>query len=56
VAHRIAAPELAGQLWKLHPVLAAPGAADRRAAQATWDARSATFTVPARTAVVFVGD
>jgi len=54
VAHRVPAPELAGQPWTLHPVLAAPGAADRRAAQATWDAASASFTVPARSAVVWV--
>ena len=56
VAHRIAAPELTGQALTLHPVLAARGAADRRATQATWDARSATFSVPARTAVVFVAE
>ena len=56
VAHRIAAPALTGQALTLHPVLAARGAADRRATQATWDARSATFSVPARTAVVFVAE
>ena len=54
VAHRIPAPELAGQPWTLHPVLAAPGAADRRATQASWDAASASFKVPARSAVVWV--
>jgi len=54
VAHRVPAPELAGQPWTLHPVLAATGAADRRASQAAWDAASASFTVPARSAVVFV--
>jgi hypothetical protein len=54
VAHRIPAPELAGQPWTLHPVLAAPGAADRRATQAAWDAASASFTVPPRSAVVWV--
>jgi pullulanase-type alpha-1,6-glucosidase len=53
-AHRIPAPELAGQPWKLHPVLAAPSAADRRAADARWDATSASFTVPARTVAVWV--
>ena len=54
VAHRIPAPELVGQPWTLHPVLAAPGAADRRATQAAWDAASASFTVPPRSAVVWV--
>ncbi|MEI6026951.1 MAG: pullulanase-type alpha-1,6-glucosidase [Betaproteobacteria bacterium] len=54
VAHRIPATELAGQPWTLHPVLAARGAADWRAAQATWDAASASFIVPARSAVVWV--
>jgi pullulanase/glycogen debranching enzyme len=53
-AHRILAPELAGQPWKLHPVLAAPNAADRRAAEARWDAAGASFTVPARTVGVWV--
>jgi len=38
----------------LHPVHLAAGAADTRAAQATYDAGSGTFTIPARTAVVFV--
>ena len=43
-----------GTAWTLHPVHAAPGAADRRAAQAAWNGASRHFTVPARTAVVFV--
>jgi len=54
VPRRVAAPALRGQAWQLHPVLAAPTAADRRAAQSAWDAPSATFTVPPRTAVVWV--
>ena len=53
-AHRIPAPELAGQPWKLHPVLAAPSATDRRAADARWEASSASFTVPPRTVGVWV--
>jgi len=53
-AHRIPAPELAGQPWKPHPVLTAPSATDRRAADARWDAASASFTVPARTVGVWV--
>jgi pullulanase/glycogen debranching enzyme len=41
--------------YLLHPVHRAPGAADRRAAeQARYAAETGSFTVPARTAVVFV--
>jgi hypothetical protein len=39
----------------LHPVHRASGATDRRAAeQASYNAASGRFTVPARTAVVFI--
>ena len=38
----------------LHPVLAAPGAADRRAREAVYDGSDGRFTLPPRTAVVFV--
>jgi pullulanase/glycogen debranching enzyme len=54
VAQQVAAPALRGQRWQLHPVLLSPQAADRRAAEAAWDADTATFTVPPRTAVVWV--
>ncbi len=41
--------------YVLHPVHRAPGAADRRAAQeSVYDPLTGRFTVPARTAVVFV--
>ena len=41
--------------YVLHPVHRAPGAADRRAAeQSRYAAETGSFTVPARTAVVFV--
>ena len=41
--------------YALHPVHRAPGAADRRAAEESrYDAATGRFTVPARTAVVFV--
>jgi pullulanase len=44
-----------GKRYVLHPVHRASGATDRRAAeQARYDAASGRFTVPARTAVVFV--
>ena len=46
-----------GKGYVLHPVHRAAGATDRRAAeQASYDAASGRFTVPARTAVVFVVD
>ena len=53
-AHPIAIPQLASRNFVLHPVHLAAGAADMRAAQATYDATSGTFTIPPRTAVVFV--
>jgi pullulanase-type alpha-1,6-glucosidase len=44
-----------GRPWVLHPVHRAAQAADRRAAtEATFDAGSGRFSVPARTAVVYV--
>ncbi len=44
-----------GKRYVLHPVHRASGATDRRAAElASYDAASGSFTVPARTAVVFV--
>ena len=54
VAHPIAIPALAARAFVLHPVHLAAGAADTRAAQATYDASTGTFTIPPRTAVVFV--
>jgi len=47
---------LRGKRLRLHPVHTARGAADKRAAQARFDSGSGTFTIPARTAVVFVAD
>ena len=44
-----------GKGYRLHPVHRAVGAADRRAAtESAFDATSGSFTVPARTAVVYV--
>ncbi len=45
---------LAGKRFVLHPVHRAPGAADARAATASYRAGDGGFTLPARTAVVFV--
>lgn len=47
-------PALRGRDWTLHPVLAAPDAADQRAAQARLEGSSGRLRVPPRTAVVFV--
>jgi pullulanase-type alpha-1,6-glucosidase len=51
---RVAVPATKGRALALHPVHRAPGAADARAAQAAFDADSGSFSVPPRTAVVFV--
>ena len=54
-AHALAFADQRSKRFVLHPVHRAADAADRRAAeQARYDADSGTFTVPARTAVVFV--
>jgi pullulanase/glycogen debranching enzyme len=53
-AKQLTLPALAGRPLELHPVHAAAGAADQRARQATFDAGTGAFSVPARTAVVFV--
>jgi len=45
---------VAARNFVLHPVHLAAGAADPRAAQASYDSATGTFTIPARTAVVFV--
>ncbi|HSD16329.1 MAG TPA: alpha-1,6-glucosidase domain-containing protein [Thermomonas sp.] len=47
-------PEEAGKAYVLHPVQAAAGATDARARQARYTAGDGGFTVPGRTAVVFV--
>ncbi|MCV2352062.1 alpha-1,6-glucosidase domain-containing protein [Paucibacter sp. Y2R2-4] len=48
-------PEAERMNWVLHPVHLAPGAADQAPAQqARWDAGSRTFSVPGRTAMVWV--
>ena len=53
-AHAIVIPALSARAFALHPVHLAAGAADTRAGQATYDATTGTFTIPPRTAVVFV--
>ncbi|WP_374567137.1 alpha-1,6-glucosidase domain-containing protein [Ideonella sp.] len=54
-AQTLMLPELAkGAAWRLHPAQARRGAADLRAREARVDAASGGFTIPPRTAVVFV--
>ncbi len=54
LAHTLAIAELAGRPYVLHPVHRAAGAADRRGLEARYEPATGAFTVPARTAVVFV--
>jgi len=52
--HQLSIAALKGKAFALHPVHRAANAADKRAAQARYDAATGSFTIPARTAVVFV--
>jgi pullulanase len=54
VAQTVVAPGEAGKTYRLHPVHVEPGAGDKRAAEARYDAATGSFTIPPRTAVVFV--
>lgn len=56
VAHTVSDAALRGKRLQLHPVHRAPGAADKRASEARFDSASGSFTVPPRTAVVFVAE
>jgi pullulanase/glycogen debranching enzyme len=54
VGHTVTDPQAAGKAMRLHPVFLAPGVADKRAAQASFDPATGSFSIPPRTAVVFV--
>ena len=55
VAQRVTVDEEKNRRYQLHPVHLRAGAADQRVArEASYDAASGTFAVPARSAVVFV--
>jgi pullulanase-type alpha-1,6-glucosidase len=54
VAQSLSLPEEAGKRYRLHPVHTAPKAADQRARSAQNDAATGHFTIPPRTAVVYV--
>ena len=53
-AHAIAIDAAQAGRMRLHPVHTAPGAADKRAADAAYDRATGMLSIPARTAVVFV--
>ncbi|QOY93756.1 DUF3372 domain-containing protein [Massilia sp. UMI-21] len=56
VAHTVSDAGMRGKRLTLHPVHLATDAADGRARQARFDSASGSFTVPPRTAVVFVAE
>ena len=56
VAHVVTDPQARGKRMRLHPVHTAKGAGDKRAADARYDSKHGSFSIPARTAVVFVED
>ena len=56
VAHVVFDEAARGRKLRLHPVHGAAAAGDKRAAEARFDAASGTFSIPPRTAVVFVED
>lgn len=55
-AATVAVPEAVGRAFKLHPAQAAATAGDPRARESRFAREEGRFTVPARTAVVFVVD
>jgi pullulanase/glycogen debranching enzyme len=54
VEHTVVDEQGRGKRMRLHPVHLAKGAADKRAAMARYDTATGRFTIPPRTAVVFV--
>jgi pullulanase-type alpha-1,6-glucosidase len=55
VAHQLTAAEEKGRAYQLHPVHTRKAAGDKRiASQAKYDKATGTFTIPPRSAVVFV--
>jgi pullulanase/glycogen debranching enzyme len=56
VAHVVVDAQARGKRMRLHPVHTAHGAADQRARSAAFDGTTGRFSIPPRTAVVFVED
>jgi pullulanase/glycogen debranching enzyme len=54
VGHTVFDPQAAGKAMRLHPVFLSLSAADKRATQASFDPATGSFSIPPRTAVVFV--
>ena len=54
VPHTIAAPAEAYKAYVLHPLQRAKAAADKRVLESRYDSATGAFTVPARSAVVYV--
>ncbi|THC45762.1 alpha-1,6-glucosidase domain-containing protein [Massilia sp. Mn16-1_5] len=54
VTHVVSDEQARGKRLRLHPVHTAASAGDKRAGEARFDAASGSFSIPARTAVVFV--
>ena len=54
VGHTVTDAQAAGKAMRLHPVFLSPNVADKRATQATFDPATGSFSIPPRTAVVFV--
>jgi len=56
VGHTVTDEQAAGKAMRLHPVFLQANVADKRATQATFDPATGSFSIPPRTAVVFVED
>jgi pullulanase/glycogen debranching enzyme len=56
VGHTVTDRQAAGKTMRLHPVFLSPKVADKRATQASFDQATGAFSIPPRTAVVFVED
>jgi pullulanase/glycogen debranching enzyme len=56
VGHTVLDVQAVGKAMHLHPVFLTPNVADKRATQATFDTATGAFSIPPRTAVVFVED
>jgi pullulanase/glycogen debranching enzyme len=56
VGHTVVDPQAVGKAMHLHPVFLSPNVADKRATQASFDSGTGSFSIPPRTAVVFVED
>ncbi len=54
VTQSVTLPQEAGKAYRLHPVHSAKSAADKRPLSAKFDSASGLFTLPARTALVYV--